>query len=123
MAALWIASLVVVGTFAYFQFIDERQRLAGDLDRRRRAPQRRPQRGARASARPERQQAADRSADQEDQGLAVYDRVASQLAATPDVAKQLENPPLEVTWALRSGAVKTGFRVMSGKRRRKEEPQ
>ena len=34
MAALWIASLVVVGTFAYFQFIDERQRLAGDLDRR-----------------------------------------------------------------------------------------
>ena len=50
-----------------------------------------------------------------DQGLAVYDRVAAQIAATPDVAKQLENPPPEVTWALTSGAVKTGFRVISGK--------
>ena len=49
-----------------------------------------------------------------DLGLAVYDRVASLIAATPDVAKQLENPPPEATWALTSGAVQTGFRKLGG---------
>jgi trehalose 6-phosphate synthase len=118
-AALWIASLVVVGAFAYFQFIDERQRLTGELDRRA---------GllsdglkevlepalARSGSAPQIDRLIKKFSKPE-QGLAVYDRVASQIAATPDVAKQLENPPPEVTWALTSGAVKTGFRVMSGK--------
>lgn len=118
-AALWIASLVVVGAFAYFQFIDERQRLTGELDRRA---------GllsdglkevlepalARSGSKPQIDRLI-KKFSKPDQGLAVYDRVASQIAATPDVDKQLENPPPEVTWALTSGAVKTGFRVMSGK--------
>ena len=118
-AALWIASLVVVGTFGYFQFIDERQRLAGELDRRAALlsdglkevlePAL-----ARSGSKPQIDRLI-KKFSKPDQGLAVYDRVASQIAATPDVAKQLENPPPEVTWALTSGAVKTGFRVMSGK--------
>jgi hypothetical protein len=33
-AGLWLACLLVVGAFAYFQFLEDRQRLTGELDRR-----------------------------------------------------------------------------------------
>ena len=33
-AALWVASLLVIGVFAYFQVTEERQRLTAELDRR-----------------------------------------------------------------------------------------
>ena len=33
-AALWVASLVVIGVFAYLQVNEERQRLINELDRR-----------------------------------------------------------------------------------------
>ena len=33
-AALWFASLIVIGAFAYLQISEERQRLTGELDRR-----------------------------------------------------------------------------------------
>ncbi len=119
--ALWVASLVVIGVFAYLQISEERQRLTGELDRR----------AALLSEglkevlepvlpRPNAKPQVDRlikKFSKPDQGLAVYDRVASLIAATPDVAKQLENPPPEVTWALTSGAVQTGIRQLDGKMR------
>jgi len=119
--ALWVASLVVIGVFAYFQVVEERQRLTGELDRR----------AALLSEglkevlepvlpRPNAKPQVDRlikKFSKPDQGLAVYDRVASLIAATPDVAKQLENPPPEVTWALTSGAVQIGIRPLDGKTR------
>jgi trehalose 6-phosphate synthase len=119
--ALWVASLLVIGVFAYLQIAEERQRLTGELDRRAALlseglkevlepvlP--------RANAKPQ----VDRlikKFSKPGQGLAMYDRVASLIAATPDVAKQLENPPPEVTWALTSGAVQTGIRQLDGKMR------
>jgi len=119
--ALWVASLVVIGVFAYLQVAEERRRLTGELDRR----------AALLSEglkevlepvlpRPNAKPQVDRlikKFSKPDQGLAVYDRVASLIAATPDVAKQLENPPPEVTWALTSGAVQIGIRQFDGKTR------
>ena len=117
-AGLWLGSLLVVGAFAYFQFVEDRQRLTGELDRRAALVSEglkevlEPALGPRVS-KPQ----VDRlikKFSKPDLGLAVYDRVASLIAATPDVTRQLENPPPEATWALTSGAVQTGFRKVGG---------
>jgi trehalose-6-phosphate synthase len=117
--ALWLASLVVIGAFAYFQFLEQRQRLTEELDRRAALMSDslkevlEPVLG-RSSSRPQIDRLI-KKFSKPDLGLGVYDRVASLISATPDVAKQLENPPPEVTWALTSGAVQTGFRKLDGK--------
>ncbi|HYB69199.1 MAG TPA: hypothetical protein VEH80_00940, partial [Candidatus Bathyarchaeia archaeon] len=117
--ALWLASLVVIGAFAYFQFLEQRQRLTEELDRRAALLSDslkevlEPALG-RTSNRAQIDRLI-RKFSKPDLGLGVYDRVASLVSATPDVAKQLENPPPEVTWALTSGAVQTGFRKLDGK--------
>ena len=117
-AALCLASLVVVGAFAYFQFVEDRQRLTGELDRRATLVSEglkevlEPALGPRVS-KPQIDRLI-KKFSKPDLGLAVYDRVASLIAATPDVAKQLENPPPEATWALTSGAVQTGSRKLGG---------
>jgi trehalose-6-phosphate synthase len=117
--ALWLASLVVIGAFAYFQFLEQRQRLTEELDRRAALMSDslkevlEPVLG-RGSSRPQIDRLI-KKFSKPDLGLGVYDRVASLISATPDVAKQLENPPPEVTWALTSGAVQTGFRKLDGK--------
>ena len=117
-AGLWLACLIVVGAFAYFQFVEDRERLTAELDRRASLVSEglkealEPALGPRVS-KPQ----VDRlikKFSKPDLGLAVYDRVASLIAATPQVAKQLENPPPEATWALTSGAVQTGFRKVGG---------
>jgi trehalose 6-phosphate synthase len=113
-AGLWLGSLLVVGAFAYFQFVEDRQRLTGELDRRAALVSEglkevlEPALGPRIS-KPQIDRLI-KKFSKPDLGLAVYDRVASLIVATPDVAKQLENPPPEATWALTSGAVQTGFR-------------
>jgi trehalose 6-phosphate synthase len=113
-AGLWLGSLLVVGAFAYFQFVEDRQRLTGELDRRAGLVSEglkevlEPALGPRVS-KPQIERLI-KKFSKPDLGLAVYDRVASLIVATPDVTKQLENPPPEATWALTSGAVQTGFR-------------
>ena len=119
-AALWVASLLVIGVFAYLQVAEERQRLTAELDRR----------AALVSeslkevlepvlARGGNKAQIDRlikKFSKPDLDLAVYDRVASMISVTPSVGKQMiETPPPEVTWALTSGAVQTGFRKLDGK--------
>jgi trehalose-6-phosphate synthase/HAMP domain-containing protein len=117
-AGLWLGSLLVVGAFAYFQFVEDRQRLTGELDRRAALVSEglkevlEPALGPRVS-KPQIDRLI-KKFSKPDLGLAVYDRVASLIAATPDVTKQLENPPPEATWALTSGAVQTGFRKVGG---------
>ena len=117
-AGLWLACLLVVGAFAYFQFLEDRQRLTGELDRRASLVSEglkevlEPALGPRVS-KPQIDRLM-KKFSKPDLGLAVYDRVASLIAATPDVTKQLENPPPEATWALTSGAVQTGFRKVGG---------
>ncbi len=34
LAAIWLSALVVIGTFAYLQIVEERERLTRDLERR-----------------------------------------------------------------------------------------
>jgi trehalose 6-phosphate synthase len=117
-AGLWLGSLLVVGAFAYFQFVEDRQRLTGELDRRAALVSEglkevlEPALGPRVS-KPQIDRLI-KKFSKPDLGLAVYDRVASLIVATPDVTKQLENPPPEATWALTSGAVQTGFRKVGG---------
>ncbi|HKA61967.1 MAG TPA: trehalose-6-phosphate synthase [Methylomirabilota bacterium] len=118
-AALWLASLVVIGIFAYLQVVEEKQRLTAELDRRAALLSE----GLKEVLEPALVRGGSKAQvdrlikkfSKPDQGLAVYDRVASLIVATPDVAKILENPPPEVTWALTSGVVQTGFRRMEGK--------
>ncbi|HZP37940.1 MAG TPA: trehalose-6-phosphate synthase [Methylomirabilota bacterium] len=117
-AGLWLACLIVVGAFAYFQFVEDRERLTAELDRRASLVSEglkealEPAMGPRIG-KPHVERLI-RKFSKPDLGVAVYDRVASLVAATPQVAKQLENPPPEATWALTSGAVQTGFRKMDG---------
>jgi trehalose-6-phosphate synthase/HAMP domain-containing protein len=117
--ALWLASLVVIGAFAYLQVADERQRMTGELDRRAALLSESLKEVlepalARGGSKPQIDRLI-KKFSKADQGLAVYDRVASLIVATPDVAKLLENPPPQVTWALTSGAVQTGFRQLDGR--------
>jgi trehalose 6-phosphate synthase len=120
-AALWVASLVVIAIFAYLQVQEERQRLTGELDRRAALlgeslkESLEPLLAARTVSKPQVERLIKRFG-KPDQGLAVYDRVASLVVGTPDVTKQFESsPPPEVTWALTAGSAKTGFRRLDGK--------
>ena len=118
-AALWVASLVVIGVFAYLQFAEERQRLIAELDRRAALVSESLKEVLEpALVRGGNKAQIDRlikKFSKPDLDLAVYDRVASMISVTPSVAKQIETPPPEVTWALTSGAVQTGFRKLDGK--------
>ncbi len=118
-AAIWLSTLAVVAGFAYLQVLEERQRLTQDLERRamllgeglKEAVEPALGRGSRGAlerllkkfARPE-------------QGLAVYDRVATPVAVTPEIAATLPEPVPEITAALASGAVQQGFVHAGGHR-------
>jgi trehalose 6-phosphate synthase len=118
-AALWVASLVVIGVFAYLQVAEERQRLINELDRRAALVSESLKEVLEpALARGGNKAQIDRlikKFSKPDLDLAVYDRVASMISVTPSVSKVIETPPPEVTWALTSGAVQTGFRKLDGK--------
>ena len=119
-AALWVASLLVIGVFAYLQVNEERQRLTAELDRRAALVSESLREVLEpALARGGNKVQIDRlikKFSKPDLDLAVYDRVASMISVTPSVGKQMiETPPPEVTWALTSGAVQTGFRKLDGK--------
>ncbi len=119
-AALWVASLLVIGIFAYLQVAEERQRLTAELDRRAALVSESLKEVLEpALARGGNKAQIDRlikKFSKPDLELAVYDRVASMISVTPSVGKQMiETPPPEVTWALTSGAVQTGFRKLDGK--------
>ncbi len=118
--ALWVASLLVIGVFAYLQVAEERQRLTAELDRRAALVSESLKEVLEpALARGGNKAQIDRlikKFSKPDLDLAVYDRVASMISVTPSVGKQMiETPPPEVTWALTSGAVQTGIRKLDGK--------
>ena len=101
-AALWVASLVVIGVFAYLQIAEERQRLINELDRRaalvseslKEVLEPALVRGGSNKAQIDR---LIKKFSKPDLDLAVFDRVASMISVTPSVSKQLETPPPEVT--------------------------
>jgi trehalose 6-phosphate synthase len=121
-AAIWVSAVVVIGGFAWFQIREERDRLAGDLERRAAllgeglkeaiepvvargggAVDQRVDRILKKFGRPQR-------------GIAVYDRFAALVVATPDLAPTLPPAVPEVTEAITQGEVQRGFRSFGGRR-------
>ena len=117
-AALWLAALAVLGGSTYFQIVEERSRLTLDLERRalllgeglKESVEPAAARGSRV--------AIDRllkKFGRPDQGIAVYDRVASLVTATPEMSLALPASLPEVTEAMTSGAVQKGLRSLNGR--------
>jgi trehalose 6-phosphate synthase len=108
----------VIGGFAYLQIAEERTRLTQDLERRaqllgealREALEPALARGSQPGI-----ERLLKKFGRRDQGIAVYDKVAGLVAATPDVAPVLPTPLPEVSQALSSGAVQRGFSDLGGK--------
>ncbi len=117
--ALWIASLVVIGGFTYQQVTEERQRLAQDFERRasllseglKEALEPALARGSKVQM-----ERLVKKFSRPEQRIAVYDRVAALIVATPDLAPAQETPTPEVTRALTAGTVHKGFRKLAGRR-------
>jgi trehalose-6-phosphate synthase len=117
-AALWLAALAVLGGSTYFQIVQDRARLTQDLERRalllgeglKEAVEPAAARGSRVVI--------DRllkKFGRPDQGIAVYDRVASLMTATPEIALALPPSLPEVTEAMTSGTVQKGLRSLNGR--------
>ncbi len=117
-AALWLAALAVLGGSTYFQIVQDRSRLTQDLDRRavllgeglKEAVEPAAARGSRVVI--------DRllkKFGRPDQGIAVYDRVASLVTATPEMSLALPPSLPEVTEAMTSGTVQKGLRSLNGR--------
>jgi trehalose-6-phosphate synthase len=117
-AAMWLAALAVIGGFAYMQIAEERQRLTQDLERRaallgeglQEAVEPALVRGSRPAI-----ERLLKKFGRRDQGIAVYDKVAALITATPDIAPLLPASLPEITEALSSGSVQKGFSSIGGK--------
>jgi len=117
--AIWLSTLVVVAAFAYLQMIEERHRLTQDLERRavllgeglKEVVEPALGRSSRGTLERTLKRFARR-----DQGLAVYDKVGTPLAATAEIAATLPEPVPQVTAALASGTVQQGFSREGGRR-------
>jgi trehalose 6-phosphate synthase len=116
--ALWLAALAVSGGSAYLQIAEERQRLTQDLGRRamllgeglKEAVEPALARGGRNGI-----ERLLKKFGKPDQRIAVYDRVATLVAATPDAALPLPPSLPEVTEAMAAGGVQKGLRRLDGR--------
>ncbi|HYE92155.1 MAG TPA: trehalose-6-phosphate synthase, partial [Terriglobales bacterium] len=119
-AGIWLATLLIVGGFAFLQINEERERLVNDLQRRSTllADSLRDsvEPLARRGAAPAIERALKRLA-RPDRRIAVYDAFGSAVAVSPDregVALPASVP--EVSEAIAGGATKRGFRVHGGRK-------
>ena len=117
-AAIWLSALAVIGGFAYLQIVEERERLTQDLERRAALLGE----GLKEAAEPALARGSVPAIERllkkfgrRDQGIAIYDKVAARIAASPDVAPLLPTSLPEVTEALSTGAVQKGFNTLGGK--------
>jgi trehalose 6-phosphate synthase len=119
LGAIWLAVLVTIAGFAFFQVQEERHRLAGDLERRayllaeglKEAVEPAFARGS--TARVERIL---KKFDQPRRGIAVYDKFVTLIAATPNMTPAPASSLPEVTDAITAGEVQKGFTEISGKK-------
>jgi trehalose 6-phosphate synthase len=118
--AIWLSTLIVIAAFAVFQVEAERRTLITDLENRavlvgeglKEAVEPAVARGStpgierllKKFGRPYR-------------GIAVYDKFASPIVMTPDLALEPPAPLPEVTGAITSGEVAKGFKDIHGKRK------
>src|SRR5213594_2297176 len=117
--AIWLSVLIVIGGFAFLQIREERERLVDDLKRRAVLVGE----GLKEAIEP--QVARDSTAGVERilkkfgtarRGIAVYDRFAGLMVATPDIAPSLPPSLPEVTDAVTNDVVSQGFRVVGVRR-------
>src|SRR3989338_7433327 len=117
--ALWLAALLVLGAFAVVQVREEKARLVVDLERRavllgeglREAIEPQVARGSTAGV-----ERILKKLGKPQRGIAVYDRLATLMVATPDLTPILPPAVPEVTEALTGGEVHRGFREFKGSR-------
>ncbi|HYB41363.1 MAG TPA: trehalose-6-phosphate synthase [Candidatus Methylomirabilis sp.] len=117
-AAICLATLAVIGGFAYQQIVEERAGQTRDLERRaallgeglKEAVEPAMSRGSRPAI-----ERLLKKFGRRDQGIAIYDRVAALFAATPDVAPFLPASLPEATAAVSTGGVQKGFNKLGGK--------
>ncbi|MBI4609093.1 MAG: trehalose-6-phosphate synthase [Candidatus Rokubacteria bacterium] len=119
LSAIWIAALLVIAGFAFFQIQEERHRLVGDLERRAvllsagldEAVESALARGSTTAV-----QRLLKKFGTPSRWIAVYDRFAGVVAATPELKPVLPPSMPEITDALTRGAVQKGFRNVGDRR-------
>jgi len=117
-AAIWISALLVIAGFAFLQVREERERLVADLERRalllgeglREAIQPVVARGSTAGV-----ERILKRFGKPTRGIAVYDRFAALMVATPDLAPILPPSLPEVTEAISRNEVSRGFRLLNNR--------
>ncbi len=118
-AAIWLSALLVVAGFALLQIREERARLASDLERRavllseglREAIEPIVARGSTVGL-----ERVLRKVGRPRRGIAVYDRFATLLVATPDLAATIPPSLPEVTEALSQSTTSHGFHSIAGRK-------
>ncbi|HET7874139.1 MAG TPA: trehalose-6-phosphate synthase [Methylomirabilota bacterium] len=118
-AAIWLSVAAILAGFAYHQASEERAQLLEDLDRRAAlladglddAVEAALVRGSRPAV-----ERLLRGFGRPDQGLAVYDRAAVLVAATPGMGATFTWPPPEVTRAVGAASVTKGMGTVSGRK-------
>jgi trehalose 6-phosphate synthase len=117
-AAIWLSALAVIGGFAYVQGAEESRRLTRDLERRAALLGE----GLKEAVEPVLARSSRPGIERllkkfgrRDQGIAVYDKVAALVVATPEIAPFLPASLPEVTEALSSATVQRGFTSLGGK--------
>src|SRR5256712_219046 len=116
--AIWLSVLIVIGGFAFLQIREERERLLDDLKRRavlvgeglKEAIEPQVARGSTVGV-----ERILKKFGRPTRGIAVYDRFAGLMVATPEVAKLLPPSLPEVTDAVATNAVSQGFRVVGAR--------
>jgi len=119
-SAIWLSVMLVIGVFAYLQIREERERLAGDLQRRAMLIAEGLTDAIEASSAKQSPAAIERIVKkfgQSQRGIAVYDRYATQRFATPDVAPILPPSLPEVTEAISRNAPVQGYRTLGDRTR------
>ncbi len=117
--AIWLSALVVIGAFAFLQVLEERERLVDDLKRRavlvgeglKEAIEPVVARGSTAGV-----ERILKKFSTARRGIAVYDRFAGVIVATPDLAPILPPSLPEVTEAVAQNVVSQGFGVVGDRR-------
>jgi trehalose 6-phosphate synthase len=116
LGVIWLSALVVIAGFAYFQIQEERRRLVNDLERRAyllgagldEAVEPAVTRGSTAAV-----ERLVKKFSTPHRRIAVYDRFAGLIAATPDLAPVLPPSLPEIGATITSGTVQKGFREIS----------
>jgi trehalose-6-phosphate synthase len=119
LGAIWIAALIIIGGFAFFQVQEERQRLTHDLERRAALLGE----GLKESVQPVFSQGSIQRVTRllkkfgrSDRQIAIYDSFASLMAMAPE--NRVSPPPSapEVTDAITGRSVAKGLREIDGRR-------